>query len=444
MLKKSTFWLTLMLSMLLPLVAACGPNTSPVTTSPGVSTLPPGENVYVLDGYAPQDTAGTAQHIVAFHPGSSNPTSLISLPTGLTSLDHQKLYVATAKGSQTTINVINTQNGATIRSIVISGTYSTAAQGFASALASSDGHWLALVQQRQHNNATTIALVDTQAGRLVKTIQLNGDFDLDALSPDGSSLYLLQNLSDGSGHYYVKLYNVNENKLYDYTIVDKTDINEKMTGVALVRQMAGDGTSAYTLYTNTSQNKAFVHILPLDGEAFPFARCVDLPAGHSADLLHYYTLTLSPDGGTLYAVNAALGVASLINLDNGGTSNIFNDHVVSTIHFNPGKTNSRSSDTSRMLYNGAVLSPNGKMLYAVGMNGIWAISAADLQAQRNSVAHYLTQQSFTGIALSSDGHTLYAVDPGRGITVFDTTTKQVQQVIQGPAHAPWGIEWISN
>ena len=443
MLKKSTFWLILMLSMLLPLITACGPNTSPVTTSSAVSTLPPGENVYVLDGYAPQSTAGTSQHIVAFHSGSANPTSLISLPTGLTSMDHHKLYVATAKGGQTTINVINTQNGTMLRSLVIPGTYSTAGQGFSKAVTSSDGHWLALRQQGQNNNATTIALIDTQAGRLVKTIQLNGDFDLDALSPDGTSLYLLQKLSDGSGHYYVKLYNVNESKLYDNAIVDKTEINERMTGVALVRQMAGDGTSAYTLYTNTSENEAFVHILPLDGEAFPFARCVDLPTGNSSNLLHYYTLTLSPDGGTLYAVNAALGVASVIHLDNNGTSNIFNDQVVSTIHFNPGKANP-NSDASRMLYNGAVLSPDGKMLYAVGMNGIWAINASDLQVKRNSVTQYLPEKSFTGIALSADGHTLYAVDPGHGITVFDTITKQVMQVIRGPAHAPWGIEWISN
>jgi len=88
MLKKSTFWLTLMLSMLLPLVAACGSNSSPGTTPASVSTLPSGENVYVLDGYAPQGAAGTAQHIVAFHPGSANPTSLITLPAGLTSMDH--------------------------------------------------------------------------------------------------------------------------------------------------------------------------------------------------------------------------------------------------------------------------------------------------------------------------------------------------------------------
>ncbi len=443
MLKKSTFWLTLMLSMLLPLVAACGSNSSPGTTPASVSTLPSGENVYVLDGYAPQGAAGTAQHIVAFHPGSANPTSLITLPAGLTSMDHQTLYATTAKNGQTTISVINTQSGATIRSLGISGTYSTAGQGFAHAVASFDGHWLALRQQGQNNNATTLALVDTQAAKLVKTIQLNGNFELDAVSPDGMSLYLLQMPTDGSGHYYVKLYNVNENKLYDSPIVDKTEINESMNGVALTRHMASDGTATYTLYTNTSQNTAFVHILPLDGEAFPFARCVDLPEGKSADLLHYYTLTLSPDGGTLYAVNAALGVASLINLDNGGTSNIFNDKVVSTIHFNPGNAGS-SSDTSRMLYNGAALSPDGKTLYVVGMDGIWAINTADLQAHRSTVTHYLTSQTFTDIAMSADGQTLYAVDPTHGITLLDAATGRSERVIHGPVHTPWGIAWIAN
>jgi DNA-binding beta-propeller fold protein YncE len=443
MLKKSTFWLTLMLSTLLPLVAACGSNSSPGTTPASVSTLPPGENVYVLDGYAPQGIARTAQHIVAFHPGSENPTSLITLPAGLTSMNHQYLYATTVKNGQTTISVISTQTGATIRSLIISGTYSTAGQGFANAVASFDGHWLALRQQGQNNNATTIALVDTQAGKLVKTIQLNGNFELDAVSPDGMSLYLLQMPTDGSGHYYVKLYNVNENKLYDSPIVDKTEINERMTGVALTRHMAGDGTAAYTLYTNTSQNTAFMHILPLDGEAFPFARCVDLPVGKSADLLHYYTLTLSPDGGTLYAVNAALGVASLINLDNGGTSNIFNDKVASTIHFNPGKAGT-SSDASRMLYNGAALSPDEKTLYVVGIDGIWAINTADLQAHRSTVSHYLTSQTFTDIAMSADGRTLYAVDPMHGISLLDATTGRSERVIQGPARTPWGIEWIAN
>src|SRR5205807_9175831 len=96
-----------------------------------------------------------------------------------------------------------------------------------------------------------------------------------------------------SGHYNVRLYEVGNDKLYEERIFDKTIANDIMSGSALTRQVSGDGSVAYTLYTDTASNIAFVHILPLVGESFPFARCIDLPLGRSADLLRYYTLTLS-------------------------------------------------------------------------------------------------------------------------------------------------------
>jgi DNA-binding beta-propeller fold protein YncE len=445
--KKTTFWLTMMLSMLLSLLIACGPGPS-TGTAPSSRTsatkLPPGENLYVLDGYTSAGTTSTAQQIIVFHPGSPSPNKLLTLPAGLTSMDHRSLYIAASQGGQTTISVINTQSGATIRSLVIPGNYSTAGQSFANAVLSFDGQWLALRELGQAGNVTTIALVDTQAGKLVKTIHLDGNFDLDAVNPDGAALYLLQRLNDGSGHYYVELYNVKENELYQNPIVDKTQLDEtRMTGTALARQMASDGTMAYTLYIDTFNNKAFVHILPLD-PGFPLARCVDLPVGKSADLLHYYTLTLSPDGSTLYAANGALGVASEINLQAGGTSNIYSDNLVATAHFNPGNASTTSGENMRMLYNGTALSPDQGTLYFVGMQGIWSVNTLDLHAKRNIFAHYLTQQTFTGIAMSADGRMLYAVDPKHGITVLDTRTGQAQGVIQGPAHSPWGIAWITD
>lgn len=439
--KKPTSWLIVMLSMLLPLVAACGTAASTGASPSIVATVPHGENLYVLDGYTPMGTNGNSQQIVAFHPGSSKPTALVTLPVGLTSMDHQTLYTATSHGSQTTISVINTQSGSLIRSLVIQGNYTTAGQSFANAVLSFNGQWLALRELGQAGNETTIALVDTQAGKLVKTIHLNGNFDLDAVNPDGSRIYLLERLNDGSGHYYVRLYDVTENQLYQYPIVDKTEINDpRMTGTALARQTASDGTMVYTLYIDTARNVAFVHILPLTGD-FLGARCVVLPAGKSADLLHYYTLTLSSDGTTLYAANGALGVANAIELSG---ADIFNDKIAGTSRFNPGNINAASGDKTQALYNGAALSPDQKTLYFVGQQGIWAINTSDLLAQRNSFAHYLTQQSLTGIALSADGHMLYAVDPANGITLLNAGTGQPQQVIQGPAHAPWGIEWITN
>lgn len=66
------------------------------------------------------------------------------------------------------------------------------------AVLSFDSHWLALRALPAGASATTLALVETQAERLLTTITLAGDFDLDALSPDGHRLYLLQRLYDGS------------------------------------------------------------------------------------------------------------------------------------------------------------------------------------------------------------------------------------------------------
>src|SRR5437667_8139193 len=127
--KKSALWLTLMLSVLLSLVTACGSNT-PISKSTAVPTVPPGENIYVLDGYTPLGSLGTGRQIVAFHPGSANPATLVSLPVGLTSLNHQRIYVATPQNGQTSIAVINSQTGAKIRTFVIPGAYSTAEQGY--------------------------------------------------------------------------------------------------------------------------------------------------------------------------------------------------------------------------------------------------------------------------------------------------------------------------
>jgi hypothetical protein len=359
-------------------------------------------------------------------------------------MDHRLLIAAQAQAGQTTISVMNTQSGATLRTVALPGNYSTAGQDFNNAVLSNDGHWLALRQLSQSTTATTIALVDVQAGKLSKTIHLKGDFDLDAISPDGNALYLLQRLNDGTGKYYVQLYTVSENELYQSPIVDKSELNDpNMTGTAVARQMASDGHTAYTLYIDSYHNIAFVHILPFD-PGFPFARCINLPVGKSSDLLRYYTLALSSDGTTLYAANGALGVVSVISLNNLGTSNIYSDNIVATGRFNPGVTSLTSTDKSRMLRNGAVLSPDQSTLYFAGLLGIWSVKTTDLRAGHAAFHQALGQRSFTGIALSADSKTLYAVDPISGITAFDTASGQAQQVLQVPVHAPWDIEWIVN
>ncbi len=121
--KKPIIWLAILLSLLLPLLAACG--AQPPSSPQG--SVSPGELLHVLDGYNAR-TASSGQRIVAFHPGA-NASALTTLPAGLTSQDHQRLYVATPQGTQTSIVIYDTQTGATLSAFTMPGAYSTDIHG---------------------------------------------------------------------------------------------------------------------------------------------------------------------------------------------------------------------------------------------------------------------------------------------------------------------------
>jgi hypothetical protein len=259
-------------------------------------------------------------------------------------------------------------------------------------------------------------------------------------------LYLLEYYEAGTSHYNVRAYDVNANQLLEGSIVDKNELDEKMQGAALTRQMSEDGDMAYTLYINPVTNKAFIHILWLTdtvNTSIPFpviARCLDLPVGNSSALLRYYTLTLSQDGNTLYAANAALGTIATVNLDLGMNSyQLWMIPNAKTAHFNPGNSTVSVPDQTRQLHNGAVLSHDQKLLYVAGLHGIWVINTDTMKVH----AQYLKGENFTGLAESSDGQTLYGVDPTVGITLLDPTSGASRSVIKGVVQSPWGIEWAS-
>lgn len=428
---RSRFWL-IALSGLLMILTACQAQSFPGGTA-SVASVPTGESLYVIDGYSQTNNSSAGQRIVAFQPTNAKTASSVTLPVGLTSLDHKRLYTAIVGQGQTNISVIDTQTGTTIRSFAIAGTYSTAQWGYDNAIASADGRWLALRELGKPSGATTIALIDTQSGKLVKTLTLSGDFTLDALAPDASRLYLLQRIINWPGHYNVMLYDLTQNQLNPYPIVDKTLPQDIMSGSALARQMSSDGSIAYTLYVDAASNLAFVHILPLH-DSFIGARCIDLPVGKTTALLRYYTFALSNDGSTLYVANSALGIVVKIGLHGG---EVFYDTIEQSNHFSPGNF---TNDSARTLYNGAVLSADQSMLYVAGVEGIWAIRTSDLKVQD----HYLSQQAISSVALGANGKILYAAGPTSGITLLDTSTGQTQQEVQGPVHIPWGIAWINN
>jgi hypothetical protein len=361
----------------------------------------------------------------------------MSLPAGLVSPDHQRLYTAAARGDHTLISVYDTQSGQALRTLSIAGAYSTSGAGFADAVISGDGGWLALRNQAPAKGKTSLALVHTSTSH-VETITLDGDFELDAVSPAGTMLYLIQRLGDAGNHYYVRAYNVVGRSLVDGIIVDKTEVDEaQMNAAPLTRQVAGDGARAYTLYIDPARNVAFIHGLPLENGANGplFARCIDLPVGRSGALLPYYTLALSADGNTLYAANAALGVVTAVSV----VGDVFSINILGKGTFGSGQALATGATPGRALRGGAALSRDQKTLYIAGAHGIWVVDAATLRWRTT----YLADHTFTSLATSADGRTLYAVDVIDGAVLVDLASGKLMSKLIGLDQPPQGIEWVS-
>src|SRR5574340_329125 len=160
--KRSFVGPGLLLSLLIPLMLACAGGSTQKSSTSNIVSPQTGEELYILDS-----NPKTAQHIIALPLKTANSTARLTLPAGLTDQKHQRLYIATplSTGSvQTTISIIDTSSGATVRTLNIPGNYSTADRGYADSMLSGDGSWLALRAQNTPAGTTSIALVDTRAG----------------------------------------------------------------------------------------------------------------------------------------------------------------------------------------------------------------------------------------------------------------------------------------
>ena len=104
---------------------------------------------------------------------------------------------------------------------------------------------------------------------------LRGDFSFDAVSPDGSRLYLIQYVSpQDPTRYLVRAYDLERGRLLARPISDPRERGREMHGSPLTRTTSAGGRWAYTLYDG-ADSTPFVHALDTRAGA---ARCVDLPS----------------------------------------------------------------------------------------------------------------------------------------------------------------------
>ena len=159
---------------------------------------------------------------------------------------------------------------------------------------STDGSTLVLINPRRTfpRARTSFVVLDAKSLKTRRHIVLQGDFSFDALSPDGTRMFLIHYLSRRDPtRYEVRALDVPSGKLLPTPIVDKSEPDERMAGLPITRETSADGRWAYTLYDGAG-HEPFVHALDtVDG----VAHCIDLEllAGRQ-DL---YDLRLGPGAG---------------------------------------------------------------------------------------------------------------------------------------------------
>ncbi|NUR75024.1 MAG: hypothetical protein HOQ28_01900 [Thermoleophilia bacterium] len=149
----------------------------------------------------------------------------------------------------------------------------------------------------------TVVVVSRSGSSSFTLPDLNWDFD--ALS--GDNLYLLHYEKVG---YQVRVYHLDTQTLDPQPLKDPKG-SSTIWGQAWERVASRDGRYLFTLYIG-SDGGAMVHQLNLKTSA---ARCIDLPGSGSFNAATTWTMELSPNGRTLWAVSPGFGRVVGIDVD---------------------------------------------------------------------------------------------------------------------------------
>jgi hypothetical protein len=262
----------------------------------------------------PTEPAATASPpAAASTAGDVSASPAAAPPAELLSRDGSTLYLARAADGQTEVLAVDPGTHRTLRTLTLDGTWElavVAADGTTAGL-SADGESLVL-QQAPDGGRTRFAVLGTRFHAEPQIVALRGRYTLDGVAVDGSALFLVRYRDAvGEERYDVVSYDLLTRDLSP-PLVDKRDPDEKMQGQPLARLTTPAGDWAYTLYGG---DHAFVHALPLTRKG-GVTYCIDLeglPAqAHAAG--QRWLLTLSGNGRRLTAVNPDAGVDAVVDL----------------------------------------------------------------------------------------------------------------------------------
>jgi hypothetical protein len=233
--------------------------------------------------------AGVPRALAAF------PSPMAAQGQPLLSADGSLQYVASDAGGNTTV-FAQQRDGATTRTKTVHGSFGIpmiTPNGQMGGLFR-DGSAFVL-QSMGYRPHTEFRIVRTSDLSIQRKLGLRGTFAFDALSPDGSRLYLIQHSSaQDIQHYVVRAYDLRRGRLLPGRIADKTQRGWVMQGFPATRTSTADGRWVYTLYTNPG-GYPFIHALDT---VRGVAHCIGLP-WQNADQGPVFDFTLAVKGPSL-------------------------------------------------------------------------------------------------------------------------------------------------
>jgi hypothetical protein len=154
-------------------------------------------------------------------------------------------------------------------------------------------------------------VLETTNLRLVDVVTLEGSFSFDAISPNGSTLYLIEHVNRKDvAEYQVRAYDLVEDRLLPYVIRDHRSNQVEMYGYPMSRATSSDGRWAYTLYQGS--HHSFVHALDTVARK---AVCIDLPMDTPPEYVADARLALGPDGQNLTVDSTVGGILAVIDTE---------------------------------------------------------------------------------------------------------------------------------
>ena len=221
-------------------------------------------------------------------------------------------YVTLGSDRTTVVAAVQVRGGRVVRSNVVRGFYGVPLVAYDGTTGGVSGNGRSLVLGSDgplpgERGTTGFVVLDTRSLRPRQQLRLPGSWSFDAISPDGSLVYLVEHLSAGTNpRYRVRVYDLETDRLVPGAIVDRVERETVMRGRPVTRATSADGRWAYTLYARPAASP-FVHALDTQrSEAF----CVDLPIRAPQAKQMGLRLRLQPSGD-LRVVQGRVRVAAI-------------------------------------------------------------------------------------------------------------------------------------